>query len=287
MLLNDCKHSIAKTTDRDHQSRTSRSSQYVHCESRLSESSFVTSRVCTNASRRTWTSWTWSGREVVLFIWIFWTYENSMLRHRNDVISFERRSDLKTTIHHSTMTNVLWYIDLQRRHRLLREDWQAIQAELFNSCKCVCNTLNYWWNGERRRRVPLIPGRYSRSDVRQLWSYCCTQRFFRYEYAVHRSNQNRWQAHHRQSIVIQDESILHHEDDDKPCEESLTDVIQATEASRASRTLLLTHVRRCAQRVRRRWSDVKVFRSSSESMSVQSCWRYSAGFYLDFFESWQ
>lgn len=67
------KHAWTEHTDRDHASRTSRASYHVHNESRSNESSFKTSWIRTNASRRTWTSWTWIGREVVLFYLNFFT----------------------------------------------------------------------------------------------------------------------------------------------------------------------------------------------------------------------
>lgn len=83
--------------------------------------------------------------------------------------------------------------------------------------------------------------------------------------------------------MIQIESILHDEDNNEPGESDVTDVIQATKAAGAAQALLLTHVWGRAQRVRRRWSDVKVFRASSESVSVQDSWLICAGFYsVDF-----
>lgn len=202
-----------------------------------------------------------------------------MLRHRNDVILFERHTDLKTTVHHSTMTNLLWHSCVQVWWRLLWKRRQTIQTELQNPEECFRYSLNYWWHGERCTRLSLISWRCSDTDIRQRWSYCCTQCFFRYEYVVPGSNKNKRQTHHWKSIVIQDESILHHEDNNEPCESAEVIVIQTTEASRASQVLLLTYVRRCAQRVRRRRSNVKVFRASDESVSIQICWLICAGFY--------
>lgn len=143
-------------------------------------------------------------------------------------------------------------------------------------------SLNQRRNGERCTAVLLIPGRYSDSTVRICRSYCCTQRAIWYEYVVYWSDacvkKVRWQ-----SCIIQTESILHDEDNNKHLQSTLTDVIQATEVARITQALLRWNVRGRTQRVRRCWSDVKVFRSSSESVSVQDSWLICTGFYsVDF-----